>query len=370
MESIIEPEIAKFIVPTPEIEVLSADEANNSFKIVITCSDIPNFNFCVVPRTAENLVEEPTSCVDLCSPIKVREKSAEEKQNNLISILKKVTDNLEKGPKAKKSVNFLLPSPVTTRSSSRFKEKLIISKQIANTFLLSQKFFIVIESFFNDYTKHLQFRNGGHPLLIRTFNWTKTIDIYASLVNRAVMMSKKRANEAAAAGSTDTATKAKKGVSSSEEFSKKLNRKLSENRELIMQNNRNKCTVEKDCSYAYNYLERVKKTLNEHGDDELYSEFMSMLTSFNPDSESVPELYNVSRSTLQKKTFLKYFFVFCRKLSLSSYQITPNWSICFSRSFCQNMPSRLENSSSTLCSAVCRIFFKSSTPSSASSRRI
>jgi hypothetical protein len=63
---------------------------------------------------------------------------------------------------------------------------------------------------------------------------------------------------------------------------------------MIMHNDKNKCTIDKDCSYAYNYLDKVKKTLIENGDEELCGNFMAMLTSFDPDVESVPELYRVS----------------------------------------------------------------------------
>lgn len=230
---------------------------------------------------------EKVSCVSLSSPVKLFDKSNEEKQKNLISILKKVSDNLVKSPVKKKSVNFLIPSPPRNRSSPRFTEK---TKAIGNTFVLTQKFFIVIENFFGNYVKGLKFCNDPHPLLQRIFHWTKTIDIYTKLIRQSIMMSKKQTSSA----SSETGTKTKKNVSSSEEYSKKLHRKITDNRKLIMESNRNKCTVEKDCSYAYNYLDRVKKTMSENGDDELYTEFMSMLTSFDPDYETVPELYNVS----------------------------------------------------------------------------
>jgi hypothetical protein len=239
---------------------------------------------------------EKVSCISLLSsppnsPVKaIREKSNEEKQNNLISILKKVTDNLVKSPVKKKSVNFLLPSPPRNRKSPRFKEK---TKAIGNDFVLTQKFFIVIENYFSNYVKNLKFRSDPHPVLRRIFHWTKTIDIYGKLLQQSIMMTKKRQNESTS-GSAESGPKAKKNVSSSDEYSKKLHRKITDNRNLIMQTSRNKCTIEKDCSYAYNYLDRVKKTMIENGDDELYTEFMSMLTSFDPDYETVPELYNVS----------------------------------------------------------------------------
>lgn len=256
----------------------------------------------MIPKTPEKVPEVKISCISLSSP-KVKEKSAEEKQKNLISILKKVTDSLEKSPKQKKSVNFLLPSPRVNRSSPRFVER---TKEIANSFLLSQKFFIVIESFFTNFSKNISFRDTASPLLIRFYHWTKTIDIYLKLVQQSMMISKKRQNEAS---TSDATTKPKKNVSSSEEYSKRLHRKLTENRNLIMQSERNKCTTEKDCSYAYNYLERLKKTLLENGDEELYKDFMSMLTSFDPDFETVPQLYYVSCFNITKITFLNFNFL-------------------------------------------------------------
>lgn len=270
------------------------------YTIQITGGETPNISISITPQALERSSEVRVSCVGLSSPglsspTRVREKSTEEKQKNLISILKKVTDNLTSPVKQKKSVNFLLPSKQLNRTSPRFAESQLNNREIANDFLLTQKFFIIIESFFNDYIENLNFRNGGHPLLIRTFHWSKSIDIYLQLVKTSVkMIGKKRQGEASTSGSSEPAAKTKKNVSSSEEYSKKLHRKLSENRELIMHSDRNKCTIEKDCSYAYNYLDRVKKTLMENGDDELYSTLMSMLTSFNPDYESVPELFHVS----------------------------------------------------------------------------
>lgn len=274
---------------------------DNLYTIQITGGETPNISISITPQELERSSEVRVSCIALSSPglgspTRVREKSNEEKQKNLISILKKVTDNLTSPVKQKKSVNFLLPSKQRNRTSPRFAElQLKNNREIANNFLLSQKFFIIIESFFNDYIENLNFRNGGHPLLIRTFHWSKSIDIYLQLVKTSVkMIAKKRQSEASTSGSSEPAAKTKKNVASSEEYSKKLHRKLSENRELIMHSDRNKCTIEKDCSYAYNYLDRVKKTLMENGDDELYSTLMSMLTSFNPDYESVPELFHVS----------------------------------------------------------------------------
>jgi hypothetical protein len=58
--------------------------------------------------------------------------------------------------------------------------------------------------------------------------------------------------------------------------------------------------IDKDCSYALNYFERVKKTLLEVGDEALLQEFIRTLKSFNPESQSVPELYYVSCSCFEK----------------------------------------------------------------------
>lgn len=272
----------------------------SSYKIEIIYDQIPKINIQLVPpQEAKSPVSSPEkiSCVTLVSPLKsskIRCKSDAEKQKNLISILKKVSDNLDKTPQKKKCVNFSLPTPPTLKRSSTRLRGNTGQPEIANTFLLTQKFFIVIESFFTSYNKNLTFRNETHPALRRVFYWTKTIDIYFTLVHKSVMMSKKRQPEVSTSTATEGSLKTKKNVSTSEEYSKKLQRKLSDNRSLIMQNDRDKCTIEKDCSYAYNYLERLKKTLIENGDDELYKQLMSMLTSFDPDSESVPDLYYVS----------------------------------------------------------------------------
>lgn len=275
---------------------------DNSYQIEFIYGETPKINICFATADGEQHIsdspQEPLlEKVSAASPSKTREKSNEEKQRNLISILKKVTDKkLEKSP-IKKSVNFLLPTPTKPiRSSPRLSERNQSNLTIASTFLLTQKFFIVIESFFTSYIQDLKYLNNGSPLLKRTFHWIKTIDIYLKLIQQSIMTSKKRQNEIPNA--TDPSTnKTKKNVSSSEEYSKKLHRKLVDNRSLIMQSDRNKCTIEKDCSYAYNYLDRVKKTLTENGDEELFTELMSMLTSFDPEFESVPELYRVSYAT-------------------------------------------------------------------------
>lgn len=296
-EDKIDEESSPDIEELPVIQEQQIFAIDNSYQLEFTFDGIPKINICVLPsveplKSSPALLEEfespeKVSCFSLLSPERVLEKSIEEKQNNLISILKKVSDNLVKSPVKKKSVNFILPNPTPTRSSSRLNNK---AKQIGHDFVLTQKFFIIVENFFSNYVKNLKFRSDPHPVLLRIFNWTKTIDIYGKLLQKSLMMSKKRQNESTAEASTKT----KKNMSTSEEYSKKLHRKIADNRNLIMQTSRNKCTIEKDCSYAYNYLERAKKTMTENGDDELYSEFMTMLTSFDPEFESVPELYNVS----------------------------------------------------------------------------
>lgn len=269
----------------------SSEVVDNLYSIEITNDAVPkiHISFAAQPVETASQPEErvPVSCVSLRSPIRLRDKSNEEKQKNLISILKKVSDSLDKTPVKKKTVNFILPTATPVRSSSRLQERANLEQEAANTFILAQKLFIIVESFFNDYIKDLRLRDEVHPVLALAFHWTKTIDIYLQLV----MMTSKKFS----VGSLESGVKPKKCASSSEEYSKKLHRKLTENRSQIMHNNRNKCMVEKDCSYAYNYLDRVKKTLMENGDDELFLEFMSTLSSFNSDKESVPELYHVSQ---------------------------------------------------------------------------
>lgn len=321
IKSIIETEAEEF----QETDSNDSNLAANVFKVIISCEAIPNFKLCIVPtvRSEPEVFDEILpSCIDLRSPPpKTRKKSTEEKQQNLISILKKVSDSLEKSPKPKKSVNFLLPTSLPSRSSPRFVDKTKKTKEIADTFLLTQKFFIVIESYFNKYNKQLKFHNAADPLVIRTFHWVKTIDIYTSLIKQSLKMSKKRQNDSSSSSSTDTTQKTKKSISS-EEYSKKLHRKLSENRSLIMLSNRNKCTIEKDCSYSYNYLEKVKKTLTEHGDDELFAEFMTILSSFDADFESVPELYHVSQQDLVH-ILCSHSYLHYRKSNNCSCRTTP-----------------------------------------------
>lgn len=282
---------------------------DNSYKIEITYDHIPKINISCIANEPEvkeiksNNQDEHFPSVKLISspsPPKSKGKSAEEKKQNLTSILKKVSDKLIKSPlNKKKRVNFLLPETPVRRKSPRFAEKLQRSKLIANSFLLAQKFFIVIESFFAKYIKVLTLGKSPNKLLITVFNWTKTIDIYIKLLKSSMMISKKTKTDICSGSATvaDGSNKHKKCIST-EEYSKKLNRKLADNRALIMESVRCNSTIEKDCSYAYNYLERVKKTLTDNGDNELFNEFQSMLTSFDPDYESVPELYCVSLQSL------------------------------------------------------------------------
>ena len=268
-------------------------EVDNLYNIQITYGELTKISVCLISRTSDKSPEK-SSCIDLNNSLKIREKSNQEKQNNLTSILKKVTDNRDKVPAKKKSVNFILPTPLN-RTSPRFTAQHKRYQDIDSTFLLGQKIFIVIETYFTNYIKGLKFHNGANRVLIQAFEWIKAFDIYLKLIQQAVMISKKRHIElSAASGSSETTAKPKKNVSSSEEYSKRLHRKLTENQKLIMQNDDSKTTIEKDCSYAYNYLDRVKKTLIDCGDDELYTEFMAMLTTFDPQIESVPELYRAS----------------------------------------------------------------------------
>lgn len=275
---------------------------DNLYKIQITYEEVPKIHICLIAESPEKTVEINSLVSLRTSPRNRSDKSNEEKQNqNLISILKKTSDNLEKPPGKKKSVNFLIPPTPQNRSSPRFAAQDKDSLEIASAYFLTQKFFIVIETFFAKYIKNLKLKNSVNRLLIRAFHWTKTFDIYLRLIQQSVMISKKRPNDNSAGSSTEVGSKPKKNVSSSEEYSKRLHRKLTENQKLIMQNDDSKTTIEKDCSYAYNYLDRVKKTLIDCGDDELYTEFMSMLTTFDPDRESVPELYRVSSINYQYK---------------------------------------------------------------------
>lgn len=310
------------------------EESNSSFNISFNINEeIPNIiisfstpqhqNNEILPEQIQptTSVEEITEDLELSAEIrslaikspvlKVKAKTCEEKQNNLISILKKVSDRHTKTTK-KKTVNFLLPAlPSFSRSSSRPTRKcsslsssLETTINIPDVFHLKQKFFIIIESFFTVYIKNLKFKSNSNAVLKKAYNWTKTIDVYLKLLNQSIMISKKHKFETTSAmtpvsinspssSSGNECIKSKKCLNS-EELCKKLNRKLADNRAIIMDHVKNNNSIEKDCSYAYNFLERVKKTLTDNKEEELLLEFQTMLTTFDPDYESVPELYNVS----------------------------------------------------------------------------
>lgn len=324
------------------------EESHKSFKIAFNINEkVPNiiisFSSTQHQNQQENEIfpEQPSTSVDqitedlqlsaeirslaIKSPVlKVKAKTCEEKQNNLISILKKVTDRHSKTTK-KKTVNFLLPAlPSFSRSSSRPTRKCSslnssLEIEIPDVFHLKQKFFIIIESFFTVYIKNLKFKSNSNAVLKKTYNWTKTIDVYLKLLNQSIMISKKHKLEATSAmppisinspssSSGNECSKSKKCLNS-EELCKKLNRKLADNRAIIMDHVKNNNSIEKDCSYAYNFLERVKKTLTDNKEEELLMEFQTMLTTFDPDYESVPELYNVSYLKLYSK--LIFLMLFC-----------------------------------------------------------
>jgi hypothetical protein len=272
---------------------------NDSIQLEITDDIEPKINVIILPCEDNNRQEEVKK-INLLenaqkrSPsLKSWQKSNEEKQQNLTSILKKVTNNIEKSPAKKKSVNFLLPQKQHDAVKSvKFSDK------IKASFSAKKKFHHLIKEFFSKFSSHLSKtqKNELHPLIRKLFIRTRSFDIYWQIVSCNIMLSKKNnKHENGTTSSTENISKTKKQISS-EEYSKKINRKLADNRALIMQNAKDYDTVEKDCSYAYNYLQKVRKTLLENGDDELYSQFMKMLTAFNPETESVPELYYVSRS--------------------------------------------------------------------------
>lgn len=287
---------------------------NDSIQLEIIDDIEPKINIIILPNEDKNLKEEvkkinllENTCKTRSPSLKSWQKSNEEKQQNLTSILKKVTSNIEKSPAKKKSVNFLLPKDQPDAIKS-----IKFSDKIKASFSAKKKFHHIIKEFFSNFTtlnlskttQNVDF----NPLIRKIFIRTRSFDIYWQIVGCNIMLSKKQQqqqnnkheNGTGTTSSTTTATttteslsKTKKQISS-EEYSKKINRKLADNRALIMQNAKDYNTVEKDCSYAYNYLQKVRKTLLENGDDELYSQFMKMLTAFNPDTESVPELYYVS----------------------------------------------------------------------------
>lgn len=209
--------------------------------------------------------------------LKKHQKTKEERQKNLTSILKKVTGNcVEKSPLKKKSVVFNLPSETPQKPQ----------KILRNT--LSNKFVATLEKFFREYSNNLK---SSHPLIRLIFKRFRSFDIYWRLVDASRMLSKR--NKESNGQTSEASVKNRKHITS-EEYSKRINRKLADNRALIMQNAKNENSTEKDCSYAHNYLEKVKKTLTDNGDDALYCDFMKILTTFNPEVESVPELYYVS----------------------------------------------------------------------------
>lgn len=198
-----------------------------------------------------------------------------EKQKHLTSILKKATQNLDDTPlKHRKSVNFILPPA----SEENFKIP----------FNLGQKFFSIIETFFDDYSKNFKLKRSNNNSLLKVFIWTRSFDVYLQLLEISIEMSKKRA----IGENGEFPVRTKRSVSI-EEFNK-MKKRLQETRKAIMQTDLNKCSVEKDCSFAYNFLEQVKIALMENGDDDLFVEFMSMLRSFDPSKQTVPELYYVS----------------------------------------------------------------------------
>lgn len=269
-------------------KVLTVD---NSFQVEIVYGEIPKINISLLQNnTQEQVQSEIVSCSRLLSPEveehpSILEVSYEDKQTNLPSILKKVSRSLDYSPsKQRKSVNFILPTPS--------EEKFNIP------FILSQKFFIIIESFFANYCENLTFKRSKTNLLPKVFIWTRNFDIYSQFVTISFEMSKKKGVE-----NGEIPTKTKRSVSS-EEFTNKLKKKLQETRNSIIETGMNKCSIEKDCSFAYNYLELVRNALMENGDDDLFVEFMSVLRCFDPSKQSVPELYYVSKNISECKMLI------------------------------------------------------------------
>lgn len=277
---------------------------NNSIQLEIIGDQIPSINITYLSEKEEICHDKlpilnSNEFSPKRNPLKNWQKSNEEKQKNLTSILKKVTNQqtVDKSSFKKKTVNFILPIEAKERNSST----LSFSDKIKASFGVGRKFQNIIEIFFLNHRKNNLNKNDIHPLVLAIFNRTRDFDIYWRLVECNIMFSKKSKLEGATNGNqngngiaaAENIAKTKKQISS-EEYSKKINRKLADNRLLIVQNLKNTKSVERDCSYAYNYLERVKKTLMESADEALYCQFMKMLTSFNPDIESVPELYYVS----------------------------------------------------------------------------
>lgn len=237
-----------------------------------------------IPQIVVSYVNQDNS-IELNSPdspkktqTKAWQKSKEEKEKNLTSILKKVTGNcVEKSPVKKKNVVFNLPSETPLKPH----------KILRNT--LGNKFQATLEKFFREYSKYIQSSNHLIRLVFVRF---RSFDIFWSLVDVSRMLSKKNKGDSNG-HSSEAVIKHRKQITS-EEYCKRINRKLADNRALIMQNAKNENSTEKECSYAHNFLEKIKKTLTECGDEVLYTDFMKILTSFNPEVESVPELYYVS----------------------------------------------------------------------------
>jgi hypothetical protein len=251
------------------IEINSTSEIalNDSLKLQI-------INNSEVPEIVISYVNQETSPK---RSQKAWQKSKEEKEKNLTSILKKVTGNcVEKSPLKKKSVVFNLPSETPQKPQ----------KILRGT--LGNKFFATLKKFFREYSNNLKSSNSLIRLIFVRF---RSFDIYWRLVDASRMLSKK--NKESNGHSSENAVKQRKQITS-EEYSKRINRKLADNRAMIMQNAKNENSTEKDCSYAHNFLEKVKKTLTDSGDETLYCDFMKILTAFNQEVESVPELYYVS----------------------------------------------------------------------------
>lgn len=89
-------------------------------------------------------------------------------------------------------------------------------------------------------------------------------------------------------------SKLKKAIS--EEYSRRIMKKLEETFHLITENVKNDeyYLLEQDSAFAYNYFEHVLKTFHENGDDDMFEEFHNILKTFDASFESVPELYHVS----------------------------------------------------------------------------
>jgi hypothetical protein len=270
---------------------------NDKFQLEIVCDEIPRINITILPeedRLLQEIVPDENSPKRNPS-LKNWQKSNEEKRTNLTSILKKVTSNVQNIQRKKKTVNFLLPTESKLcKNSSNF------SGAIKAPFIINRKFKNIIENFFINFSKTFTNKNEVPQLIRVVFIRTRTFDVYWKLVYHRMMLAKKNKQDGAAttttngsgSGSTVENFAKPKRPMSSEEYSKKVNRKLEDYRGLILPNAEN--TIEKDCSFALNYLERVKKMLIENGDEELFAQFAKMLTSFNPEIESVPELYYVS----------------------------------------------------------------------------